>query len=417
MFCIQCGKKIKEGVKKCRSCGMDVGYLDWALALSKLEDGKGRAGEAAKILRDKARDEAILASIGDGLIVTDRDGRVLFMNRACEKMIGWKLKEARGKDIGDLVTREDEKGRPLEFEERVFSQIFSGAKSMVSEDVYFALRNKKRIPVSVVTTPIVLGKNIVGAVEIFRDITREKEIEAARSDFIAIASHQLRTPLSAFSWLVESLALSLKDKDLGPDSRSYLDDLNAASRHAVEIVENLLNASRIESRSLIVEKRKLNLAEFIENFLNEIEPYAELKKHKLSFAISGKRAAFDAETDPKLLQNILQNLISNGIDHSPEKTTVKLKLGRRGKFIKIMTSNKSPHIPKQEQKHLFEKFYRGESVQKIKASGFGLGLFVAKSFAEALGGKMGFESKPKKDVLFWFELPYGSANKKQTVVK
>lgn len=405
MFCVQCGKSIPDGKRICPSCGTDMGYFDWLIALRKLGAQENSPNVTEQMLRDKATDEAILTSIGDGLIVTDNVGRIVFINRACETMIGWTLQEISGKEIGAAIPRENERGEPLEYEEHILPQVSPGEKIAEPSDVYFVRKDKTRIPVSIITTPIVARGNVVGAVEVFRDIGREKKIDAAKSDFISIASHQLRTPLSALGWLVESLTLSLKNQKLDPVAQSYLDDLTVATRHAVQLVENLLNASRIESGSLIVEPQNINVLELVGSVLKDMKPYADLKKHSIILTAPGDSKDYAAETDPKLLQNILQNLIANGIDHSPEGSAVQLMIAREGETLKVSTSNKSPYIPQEEQTHLFERFYRGESVQRIKAAGFGLGLFISKSFVEALGGTMGFESKPGEDVVFWFTLP------------
>ena len=261
-----------------------------------------------------------------------------------------------------------------------------------------------------------LEKTRVGASDIIRELIQKgKEIEGvnrAKTEFISIASHQLRTPVSALNWLTE--ALQFNSQNLNPKQQIYVRDLSAQAKRLIELIEDLLDFSRIELKTALQEKHQIDISSFINKFVKEMEPYAASKKHTiiLNVKIAGP---LTIEINEKSLYNMFQNLVSNAIDYSPENTEVTVNLEKVDGFIKASVSNKGPAIPDDEKPRIFERFYRGESVRKMKQEGTGLGLYVVKAVAEELGGKVGFESptvvetlagkEEGKDTTFWFTIP------------
>jgi PAS domain S-box-containing protein len=142
----------------------------------------------------RSRSEAILASIGDGLVVVDKEGSITYINKSFEEMVGWKAKEIIGKSMVQVVPREDIHGKKVSFKERILTQVLSGEKFVadLTNPFYYIRKNKSRFPTSSIVAPVTLNGKIVGAVEVFRDITKEKEIDKAKTEFVSLASHQLR---------------------------------------------------------------------------------------------------------------------------------------------------------------------------------------------------------------------------------
>lgn len=251
-------------------------------------------------------------------------------------------------------------------------------------------------------------------------VLRIKEQDHAKTDFISIASHQLRTPISALNWVIEELQFT--SQNLNSKQQRYVKDLSAMSKRLIEIVEDLLDFSRLELKtSAIVEKHEIEIPDFIEEFTKEMEVYAVSNKHSIILN-KGIGEPLIIEINKKAFYNVLQNILSNAIDYSPENTAVTINLektetrsaegsGEASSFVKISISNKGPAIPKDEKPHIFERFYRGESARKIKQEGTGLGLFIVKKIIEEEGGKVGFESEEGKDTVFWFTIPLKVINK------
>jgi len=232
-------------------------------------------------------------------------------------------------------------------------------------------------------------------------------IDRNKSEFISIAAHQLRTPVSSLSWLTE--ALEFESQNFSPKQKTYLKDLGTMSKRLTNLIEDLLNFSRIKLKSPMgIEKNDIEITSFIERFIREIGNYAASKEHTIIF---NKEVGMpiDLKVNERSLYNILENIVSNAIDYSPANTAVTIDLEKTDDFIRISVSNKGPLIPTEEQSHIFERFFRGESGKKIKPEGTGLGLYVVKIIVESIGGRIGFDSEEGKDTMFWFTIPLKAA--------
>ncbi len=366
--------------------------------------------ERDKLEEEKATDAAILASVGDGLFVTDDNGEILLVNKAFESLLGFNSDEAMGKDISEVAIMEDEEGKAVPKNKRPTLALLASSKNKKGEPVhlkgfYYVRKDKSRFPVAITVSTIVNSK-LVGSVTVFRDISEELRLDRAKSELISIASHQLRTPLSALSWLIESLTDSFKDEKISEKQREYLRDIGISIGRMVALMEDLLNVSRIQLETVQIEKKPVDVAEFIKKFITDNNDYAQANKHTLVFENQNSKQKLPlVSLDPKILYNILQNLVSNAIEYSPKETTVTLSLKNEDGQVKFFVTNEGSLIAEEDREHIFGKFYRGENARKVKANGTGLGLFIVKSFVEKMGGKVGFVSEKNKGTTFWFTLP------------
>ena len=249
---------------------------------------------------------------------------------------------------------------------------------------------------------------------ILEDLSENKEeferVDKIKTEFISIASHQLRTPVSALSWLTE--ALQFNSQNLNPKQQTYVKDLSIQAKRLIELIEDLLDFSQIELKTVgLTEKHQIETSSFINEFVKEMETYAASKKHRIILN-NGITESLTIEINKKSFYNILQNILSNAIDYSPENTAVTINLEKTDSFIKVWISNKGPIIPDDEKPHIFERFYRGESARKMKQAGTGLGLYVVKEIIKEMDGKIGFESEEGKDTMFWFTIPLKTTDKK-----
>lgn len=356
----------------------------------------------SKVEQEVAKYEALLSSIGDGVVAVDTGGTVIFINDSGAGILGLLPQNVIGKELTSVVKMENEKGESVPQNSRLLAIAIKNGTAGSSSDYYYVRKDKKKFPVSITVNPIILGKKIVGAIEVFRDITKEKELDKARSEFISIASHQLRTPVSALNWITESLRSSLKGLD--SKQKEYFDDFSISVNRLVKLVEDLLNVSRIEMGTLKLDAKEVKPADFIEDFVKSIKPFADLRKHKVIFK-NLKGGSLSVVIDPKVLYDIAQNLVSNAIDYSPPDSSVSVILEKEDDYAKISVTNNGPVITEEERSHLFQKFYRSESGKKMKQDGTGLGLYIVKSLVENSGGKIGFISEKGKETVFWFTLP------------
>jgi len=235
-------------------------------------------------------------------------------------------------------------------------------------------------------------------------IEEERRLDEAKSQLISIASDQLQTSLVALHRLVGSLQGSLNLNKGDEKQRLYFDSITIATRRLVKLAEDLLSVSKIQPRFLKGDRELLDVAKFIDDFVSSIEPYAILNKHTVIFTKEDNLPK--AQIDSQMLYNVLQNLVSNAINYSPDETAIAIHAERDGdSMLRIAVSNKGTPIPKQEQSRLFEKFYRAESTKGMREEGTGLGLFIVKSLIESVGGKVGITSEDGNDTTFHFTVP------------
>src|SRR3989339_72640 len=359
----------------------------------------------------RSKTEAILTSIGNGLVVVDKEGKIDYINQSFEEMMGWKTQEIVGKSMVQVVPREDVNGVEVLFKERILTQVLAGQKFVadLANPFYYIRKDKSRFPVSSIVSPVILNKKIVGAVEVFRDITKEKEIDKAKTEFVSLASHQLRTPLSTVNWYSEML-LTGDVGEVTTEQKKYLEEIYNGNQRMVELVNTLLDVSRIELGTLVVESKPTNIVKLTQNVINEQKLQIIEKKIKLSPSFEDNIPLITA--DPKLLRMVIQNLLSNAIKYTPDGGKIRASLSldeKKNVILKI--SDTGYGIPANQQDKIFSKLFRADNVIGKDTEGTGLGLYIAKSIVEQVGGKLWFESEENQGATFYVALPLHKTKK------
>ena len=353
----------------------------------------------------RSRDEAILASIGNGLVVVDKEGKIIYINNTFEETLGWKAEEIIGKSMVEVVPREDVNGVGVSFKERILTQVLAGQKFVadLTNPFYYIRKDKSRFPVSSIVSPMVLDRKIVGAVEVFRDITKEKEIDKAKTEFVSLASHQLRTPLSTVSWYSEML-LTGDVGEVTPEQKKYLEEIYTGNQRMVELVNTLLDVSRIEMGTLVVESKPTNIVKLAQGVINE--QILQINEKQIKFSASFENDITSIQADPKLLRMVMQNLLSNAVKYTPDGGTVQIIISLfENKSIILKIIDTGYGIPKNQQDKIFTKLFRADNVIGRDTEGTGLGLYIAKSIVEQMGGRLWFESKENSGTIFYANLP------------
>lgn len=356
-----------------------------------------------KLAEAQAKDHAILDYIGDGLVVVDKRGHIILVNLAAQEMLGWAMSRALGRPWTEVLRLTNDRSELLPARRRSLAIALATGAKVVDNDNYITRKDGRLFAAAITATPVLINNKIVGGVAIFRDITKQRELDRAKSEFISIASHQLRTPMTGIKWVVERL---LKKEKISPTGREYLSDIHNSMVRLSSLVDQLLNVSRIESGGIGVTPEPLEVVEFIASYLAECRPLIDKKKLKLIFAVHPAR--LPAETDRHALRNIIQSLVSNAIEYTPDGGEVELTLGAKRQTFLLAVRDTGIGIPKDEQTSIFNKFYRGSNALKVKTDGTGLGLHIVKHAVSLLKGKITFESAENKGTTFFVELPLKS---------
>ena len=362
---------------------------------------------AERLVNLSEETKAILQTLPEPLFVLTEDGVITSVNRAASEMVGHTEKEMKGRLLRDVLAGiallEEAKDVALKIEQGV-----AAAKPIKFEEV--SIKNKV---FEVFITPVkdYRGRTSHGAV-IFHDITHIKEVDRLKSEFVSVASHQLRTPLTAINWYLEML-LSGDAGEIAGAQKDYLQEIYDASKRMVRLINDLLNVSRLDSGRLKIEPTPTQLEDFIDNVLSELGPLAKEKNCELLFKKPKTRLP-KVDIDQSLLRQVIQNLVTNSIRYSEQKlcdTAVTLEK-RDDKDYLVTIRDSGIGIPKEVQARIFDKFFRADNAIRAVTEGTGLGLYIAKMVIETSGGKIWFESEPEKGTSFYFTIPLSGMKKK-----
>lgn len=351
---------------------------------------------------DKLRYEALLSSIGEGLIVTDKNGLIISFNKSAELLLGWSAQEAIGKSFGEIVK--------IEFNEKANNGSFLTDNPT---STYFIRKNNSKFPAAITDTSYIQGTKILGTITLFRDITTEQNIEQMKNDFISLASHQLRTPLSVIKWYSQML-MSGDAGQLQPTQIEFLNNINTATVRMINLVNSLLNISRIQSGKLKIEPKPTDIKKLVIEIIEEVKIRYADKKQKFTSDIQESIPFIN--TDPQLIRQVYTNLLTNAAKYTPEKGEIRIKLYIKDNLLSSEISDNGLGIPESEKNKVFDKFYRGANISTRVTEGTGLGLYLIKSIIDMCNGKISFDSKEGTGTTFYFSLPLnGIAAKKGTV--
>ena len=368
-----------------------------------------------KLGEESGRLSAILSSMTEAVIAFGKHGRVVLMNQAAATLLRIAPETAFGQDVEKIApfSREDKKMHGKEYPIGLARE-HGVIITKVTDDYYVFDSRGRRIPV-VFSAAILVGKEVTGDVEgvlIIRDVTEEKEIDRAKTEFVSLASHQLRTPLSTVNWYTEMLLAG----DAGPvseDQRRYLEEVYHGNQRMVELVNALLNVSRLELGTFAVDPSVVDIRSVVQSVVEEQALFAKNKNLTLGTNIENS-VPERITTDPKLVRMVLQNLLSNAIKYTPSGGTVKIEImkdssGRQPHHlpagILIRVADTGLGIPEKDYDKIFSKLFRADNVRETDAEGTGLGLYIAKSIVEHLGGAIWFDSEEKAGTIFYVTLP------------
>lgn len=239
---------------------------------------------------------------------------------------------------------------------------------------------------------------------VIHGFNRIAEANRIKSEFIAIVSHQLRSPLAVFKWTLDALATGSSSARVG-DQISYHRILSENTEKMIQLVNILLDVSRIEAGRFRVAREPLSLETLTAELLRSFEPYAAASRISLALRTTGEAVA-PVVGDRERLKMVIQNLVDNAVRYSPAggAVTVRTLPGGAG-TVEWQVEDQGIGIPREEQQFIFQKFYRTGLARRQQTEGTGIGLYISKAVIEALGGEIGFRSEAGKGSTFWFRLP------------
>lgn len=345
--------------------------------------------------------DALFMSIGDGAIVINDRGVINRINQKALDILGLTREAVLGKWYTDVIIAQDEQGERIPNLERPITEVFISGKT-ISTRLCYRRPNQNPIMVHLSVSPIKLNGKPIGAIEVFRDISEEVELERAKDEFIALASHQLRTPASGVK---QYLGMILQGY-AGKPTKDQLDMVRRAydsNERQLAIVNDLLQVARADAGKIKLNKQVTDLHALITDIINE--QTGTLKERKQQFHFKGEAKIF-ADVDAQYLRMAIENLIDNASKYSPEGKPIIIKLRQTDDKTVVSVSDEGVGIETENLKDVFNKFYRLTSANSTHVSGTGLGLYWVKKIVELHGGTVVAKRRRPQGSTFTITLPH-----------
>jgi two-component system, NtrC family, sensor histidine kinase KinB len=348
------------------------------------------------------RDSTLLESLTEGLIAIDEHTNIVLINDQAVQLLDLKDKESvTNLPFNHAVVTYDEKDQAVA---AIQTPAVSALQtSQVTTGVFgYRKQNKAKILLNISASPFILEGKVAGAIMIIRDVTKEKEVDRMKTEFISLASHQLRTPLSAIRWFTEML-LNGDGGELNQEQKEFAQNAYDSTERMIQLVNGLLNISRIESGRIIVDPHPTDLHELVNGIINDLKAKTEEKQQTL--IVSAHQDLPKVMLDPHLIGQVYMNLLTNAIKYTPKNGEITVFISKKDNQIVSQVTDNGYGIPKDQQGKMFQKFFRATNIAKFETDGTGLGMYLVKAIIESSGGKIWFESEEGKGTTFWFTLP------------
>src|SRR6056297_952192 len=378
--------------------------------------------EQKKKKEDEAVFERLFESAPEAIALIGNDGKVIKVNNAFPKLFGYSKDELINKNVDDFIVPDELKNQAKKYHDKIIK-----GQNIKAEEIRIR-KDKSRVFVSILSTPITYKKDQLGVYVIYRDITQQKETErilheaktkAEESDrlksaFLTNMSHEVRTPMNAitgFSNLILNRELSEKDK------AQYLNIINQSSNALLEIIDNIIDVSKLEAENLVINKVTSNINTILDELYIDISQQKKesgLKDLEIKLIKKSPSKSFEVITDPKRFKQIFANLLDNALKFT-EKGVIEFGYTVEGNNLLCFVKDTGIGFTKEESKYIFEPFRQADFSSTRKYGGTGLGLTLAHKLVELLGGTIDVESEKNKGSHFYFSIPFEYPEKESEI--
>ncbi len=384
-----------------------------AYASDSYSDGGKKAQATSSGLSDiNSSEKLILGSIADALVGINSSGKIILMNEAAQNLTGWDMHDALNFPCSEVLKLKDANGNELSGNIDPFAAVLASRQALRTNQYHILSKDNVRKDLSISIAPTFNGEAMVsGAIAVITDISQQKALERQRDEFVSTASHEMRTPVAAIEGYL-AMASNPKLAQIDERARGFLDKAHTASIHLGKLFQDLLSVSIIEDKDMKHRNVVFNISDVVLKVSSQMQANATQKGLALTTHIGGAgiknqtviAPAYNVLADPEKLSEVLSNLIDNAIKYTSQGS-VDIEIESDGKSVTVMVHDTGIGISAQEQKHLFEKFYRVNNSMTREQAGTGLGLYIARNLIELYGGKIWVKSSLGKGSTFAFKLP------------
>lgn len=351
-----------------------------------------RARHEQLVAQIQAQQQAVFNSMSEGVLVLDREGRIQLVNQSLQRLLGLKngvhgqtiLEAFRLQELADLVKR------------------LAQQRTVQGHEIELPGMEERWLEVNAAA---VLDREgaLLGSILVFHDLTRIKQLENTRQEFVANVSHELRTPLSLIKGYVETLLEGAKND---PEvATRFLQTIEKHADRLTYLIEDLLTISRLESGQIVMNVQTVDLREEVARVIDDLQSRVAMKQVQLHNEIP---SGLSAQADADRLHQVLFNLIENAIKYGRHGGCITVSGRAAGQDkVELWVQDDGPGIPAESRERVFERFYRVDRARSRESGGTGLGLAIVKHIVQAHGGEVWVKSEAGQGSTIFFTLPQG----------
>lgn len=391
---------------------LGVSYLLWHQKSKGEDNNKSAYSALANELSEVAgKSEVVINAIADGVIALDSQGKIELINPAAQQIIGWGKQDALTLDYKSVLKLIDQNGNDVTPANDPVAQVLATNKEAAGNNLSLVTNSGKKLLVSVIVSPV--GQLGSGAIVVFRDVTKEKREEREQAEFISTAAHEMRTPVASIEGYL-GLALNPATAQIDEKAHDYLTKAHESAQHLGHLFQDLLDVSKAEDGRLSNNPKVVDVVAFTHDIAQGLKPKAEEKGLRFLFKPmpddddrGGERRlnpVYYANVDNDHLREIVANLIENAIKYTPAGDVV-IDVGGDAEHVTVSITDSGIGIPKEDQAHLFQKFYRVDNSDTREIGGTGLGLYLCRRLVETMNGRIWVDSEYKRGSTFYVEIP------------
>lgn len=374
-----------------------------AALLNILEDTDEARKEA---VYEKNKTAAIIENFTDGLIFLNTRDEIEIISPVALALFKKTKEETDGRNIFDLL---------CEAEASPICEALRGGTGKVKSLSRKEVMLREKVYLELTTVFLETESEEKGTLIIMHDVSREKLIESLKTEFVSIAAHQLRTPLSAIKWTTSMIL----DGDVGTinsEQKDFLEKIYESNERMVHLINDLLNVSRIEEGRFLYKQEPSQMEDLVKALISSSEELLNMKKIKFELE-TPETLLPKVYVDKEKISIVIQNLLENAVKYTQERGSIKISLKKTNSSILFKIKDSGVGIPKSQQNRMFSKFFRAENVVRMETEGTGLGLYTSKNIVEAHKGRIWFESEENKGTTFFVEIPYIKEKQEACIIK
>ncbi len=366
---------------------------------------------ASELSQVAGKSEVVINAITDGVLALDSQGIVQLINPAAQQLVGWGKHDAVTLSYKSVLKIFNAKNIEVTPAEDPIAQALMTNKPIKTDGLSIQTQSGKSFMAAISVSPVgQLGK---GVIVVFRDITAERSDERQRAEFISTASHEMRTPVASIEGYL-GLALNPATASIDAKARDFITKAHESAQHLGHLFQDLLDVSKADDGRLINNPTVIDVVPFLHEVVLGLTPKATAKGLSILYKPIPDGANDDlsrrinpvyyVNVDSDHLREISDNLVENAIKYTLSGNVV-IDVGGDDAHVVISIQDTGIGIPREDQAHLFQKFYRVDNSDTREIGGTGLGLYLCRRLAETMGGRIWVESEYKKGSTFYVELP------------